>query len=156
VSYITWSEKLNTGITVIDKQHRRIVDLINELHLAHERGSGRDAIGKVIRAMIDYTITHFTFEEELQSEAGYQFSKAHKRVHEMFIKKVLEYEERFKAGEDIALEVSEMLQKWLVNHIKSDDEDYVPVVRRKLSFESERPSGWLAGALGRFFGGQEA
>ncbi len=156
MSYITWSEELNTGITVIDKQHRRIVDLINELHFAHGRGSSRDAIGKVIRDMIDYTITHFTFEEELQNEAGYQFSKAHKRVHEMFIKKVREYEERFKAGEDVALEVSEMLQKWLVNHIKNDDDDYTPVVRKKLSSEGETSSGWLAGALGRFFGGQEA
>lgn len=96
MAYITWTKELDTGITVIDKQHRRIVDLINELHRAHGAES-RDVIGKVIRDMIDYTATHFSFEEELQAEAGYQFSKAHKRVHEIFVRKVLHYEERFKA-----------------------------------------------------------
>ncbi len=151
MGYMTWDKRLDTGITVIDKQHRRIVDLINELHSAHEGGNGREVIGNVIRDMIDYTITHFTFEEELQAKAGYQFPKAHKRVHEIFIRKVLQYEERFKAGEDVTTEVSEMLQKWLINHIKNDDGDYAPVVMERLSME-ETSSGRPAGAVGRFLG----
>lgn len=53
------------------------------------------------------------------------------------------------------MEVTEMLEKWLINHIKNDDDDYAPVVRKKLSVEGETSSGWLAGALGRFFGGKE-
>ena len=35
---ITWSPELNTGIDVIDHQHRRIVDFINDLEAAQVLG----------------------------------------------------------------------------------------------------------------------
>ena len=32
MAYLDWKDELNTGIRVIDGQHRRIVDYINQLH----------------------------------------------------------------------------------------------------------------------------
>jgi len=36
--------------------------------------------------------------------------------------------ERFEAGEDVTKELLNMLQKWLINHIKNEDGDYVDLV----------------------------
>lgn len=154
--YMNWAKEWETGIAVIDKQHLRIVDLINDLHFARGSGSSRAVLGPVLHDLIDYTLNHFSFEEELQEQAGYPFAKAHKRVHDMFVKKVVAYQERFTAGEDVVPEVSEMLEKWLVNHINGDDADYAPLIKATLLLEDKSPSGWLAGALGRFFRGKEA
>ncbi len=156
MTYMVWAKEWNTGIGVIDKQHGKIVELINELHDATSNGRTRAAVGLVLHDLIDYTVSHFSFEEELQAEAGYPYAKAHKRVHETFIKKVTDYRARFAAGEDVALEVALTLEKWLVNHIKGDDADYAPLVRARLQQEEEAPTGWLAGALNRFFKGNEA
>jgi hemerythrin len=75
--------------------------------------------------MIDYTLSHFTFEESMQEDANYPYIKAHKKVHSLFTKRIAEYQERFKLGEDISEELNNLLVTWLLNHIKHDDADYV-------------------------------
>ncbi len=98
MAYLHWSSDLDTGIDVIDKQHRRIVDYLNELNDANDNGDIQ-ATNHVLSELVDYTMTHFAFEEELQEKAGYPFLKAHKRVHEIFVKRVAEFQARAAAGD---------------------------------------------------------
>lgn len=130
MAHLVWTKDLNTGIDVIDGQHRRFVDYINQLHDAHLK-SDRTAIGEVIESLVDYTISHFGFEEMLMEDAGYEFLRPHKKVHELFIKRVSEYQMRFKAGEDVSEELHNLLSRWLFNHIRNDDAAYVSTVEAK-------------------------
>ena len=152
MAHLIWQDDLNTGIEVIDDQHRRIVDMINQLHAA-QSGMSRLAVGDVIDEMVDYTLSHFAFEEELMEEAGYPFCHAHKRVHEIFTRRVAEYRMRFQAGEDVADELKNMLSRWLFNHIRNDDKAYSERVLRHLDrFTREHEQGgWLRRTLGRLF-----
>lgn len=149
---IEWTLDLNTGIEVIDKQHRRIVDYINFLEIAHEK-QNREAIGQVLDDLVDYTLSHFAFEESLQEEAGYKYCKPHKRVHELFVRRVNEYQERFRLGDDVAAEIHKMLSTWLVSHIKRDDADYVDAVKTNmLGIVAEKETqGGFGSWLKRFF-----
>ncbi len=154
MAYLHWTEDLNTGIEVIDKQHRRIVDYINELNTANETNDIA-AVNQVLNELVDYTLSHFSFEEELQEKANYPFFKAHKRVHEMFTKRIADFQRRAKAGENVAPEILSMLKIWLVNHIKGDDADYVEAVLESLGLEAKTPEpsgGWLGRTLKKFFG----
>ncbi len=128
MALLVWQAELDTGIDVIDQQHRRIVDLINQLAEA----TTRDDQAAVLEELVDYTLSHFAFEEELIEEAGYTFAPAHKRVHDMFVRRVSEYRMRFEAGEDIAAELKGMLARWLFNHIRGDDKSYSRHVRHYL------------------------
>ncbi len=154
MAYLHWSSDLDTGIDVIDKQHRRIVDYLNELNEANDTGD-TTVTNHVLKELVDYTLTHFAFEEELQEKANYPFLKAHKRVHEIFTKRVAEFQQRALAGENVAPEVLSMLKIWLVNHIKGDDADYAESVKKMLGVEGQDgkvPGGWLGSALKKFFG----
>jgi hemerythrin len=133
---ITWSADLNTGIDVIDHQHRRIVDFINDLEAAQILGNQKQ-IRQVIYDCVDYTLSHFAFEESLQEEAGYPYCKPHKKVHELFTRKVTEYQERMDLGDNVAEELHAMLARWLVNHIKRDDADYVSVVKANMKIDAK-------------------
>ena len=73
-----WVPDYNTGIDVIDDQHKRILDYINEIDANTERAR----IKQILDNIIDYTQSHFTFEESLQEEAGYKYRVRQKRVHE--------------------------------------------------------------------------
>ncbi len=87
-------------------------------------------------------------------EAGYPFCAAHKRVHEIFGKRVLEYRMRFQAGEDVTDELRNMLSRWLFNHIRGDDQAYAPAVKlhlNKFAREHEQ-GGWLSRTVKRLFG----
>ena len=151
---ITWTKDLDTGIEVIDHQHRQIVDFINQLEAA-KTAKDMEKVKTVVDACVDYTLSHFAFEESLQEEAGYLYCKPHKKVHELFARKVAEYQQRVNLGDDVADELHGMLARWLVNHIKRDDADYVTAVKGNMTTvikqkeEKKETKGWLA----RFFGG---
>ncbi|WP_412478932.1 bacteriohemerythrin [Azonexus sp. IMCC34839] len=157
---IVWDHKLDTGIDVIDAQHKRIVEYINELEIAKQKGD-RHLLNDIIEQLIDYTQSHFGFEEEMMAEAGYKFIKPHKKVHELFIKRVSEFTLRSAKGEDIVDELHTMLSKWLINHIANEDRDYAKQVQSMLAKGDESPQavaaapqaqgGFISGLLGRFF-----
>ncbi len=106
----------------------------------------------VLENIIDYTQSHFTFEESLQEEAGYKYRVPHKRVHDLFIKKIESYRDRFELGHSIEAELHEVLSKWLINHIQHDDADYVGAVKENMmgiikEKEKKKGKNWFA----RFF-----
>lgn len=132
-----WTEQLNIGIEVIDQQHRRIVEYINQLDEARSSGHSREEIDAVINQLVDYTLSHFAFEESMQEEAKYPFLKAHKKVHDLFVQRVSEYQARFNKGEDVSKALSSLLVTWLFNHIKRDDADYVQSVKVHLQSQND-------------------
>ncbi|CAG0980430.1 Bacteriohemerythrin [Methylophilaceae bacterium] len=147
---IVWTSDLNTGIEIIDKQHSRIVDYINELEDAINQ-QDKVAIGRVLDECVDYTLSHFAFEENLQEEAGYRYCKPHKKVHDLFARRIGEYKERFMLGDDITKELHDLLSRWLITHIKQDDADYVAAVKANMMeviAEKKKDGGWFR----RFFG----
>ena len=149
---INWSVDLDTGIEVIDHQHRQIVDYINQLEAANVT-KDMAKIKEIVDACVDYTLSHFAFEESLQEEAGYKYCKPHKKVHELFTRKVAEYQQRVDMGDDVVDELHGMLSRWLVNHIKRDDADYVSAVKANMvdiikeKEEKQETKGWFS----RFF-----
>jgi len=164
MTYVVWSKDLSVGIGVIDKQHMRIVNYVNELHdainLPRDTRSHAGII-TVVGDVIEYTESHFGFEEAMLEDAGYPFLKAHKKVHELFIRKMLDYKHRLDAGEDIAVELRETLTRWLINHIKNEDTDYSRWVNKSDSQATPESAkakaqvheeGWLRSRLTRFFG----
>lgn len=151
---ISWTADLDTGIPLIDQQHRRIVDFINHLEVAKNAGD-KEAVKQIVYDCVDYTLSHFAFEESLQEEAGYAYCKPHKKVHELFARKVSEYQERMDLGDDVAEELHATLARWLVNHIKRDDADYVESVRASMApgarvrAEENKKPGWFRRLFGR-------
>jgi hemerythrin len=151
MALIEWTDELNTGIPVIDNQHQRIVAYINKLDHAQQHHS-RDEVGEVLDELVDYTLSHFAFEESLMEEAHYTFINAHKKVHQLFVKRVADYQQRFKMEEDIEEELMHTLRAWLINHIKNDDRDYADDVRHNMVQAGKQHEGWLKRSLNRFFG----
>jgi hemerythrin len=151
MALIEWTDDLNTGIGVIDNQHQRIVAYINKLDHAQKHHS-RAEVGEVLDELVDYTLSHFAFEESLMEEADYAFINAHKRVHQLFVKRVADYQQRFKLGEEIEEELMHTLRAWLINHIKNDDQDYADDVRHTMGKDHDSGGGWLKRSLSRIFG----
>ncbi len=147
---VEWSKDLVIGIQEIDDQHRQIVDYINLL--IDSRGNDdRKVTEEVISELIAYTVSHFGFEESLMEKAEYAYISPHKRIHRLFEKRVREYADRFVNGEDVAEELIEMLHRWLITHIRSEDKDYGALVISSLDANPERER-FLKKSFGRFFG----
>jgi hemerythrin len=128
---LIWSDNLNTGIQVIDRQHRRIVDYINRLYESHKNGSSKEETGNVIDELIDYTLTHFAFEETMLEDVDYAELDAHKVFHDQFIQQVRELRQRFEEHEPASIELNNLMVAWLFNHILHEDAAYVSAVVSK-------------------------
>ncbi|PYG01361.1 MULTISPECIES: bacteriohemerythrin [unclassified Thioalkalivibrio] len=127
--YVHWSDDLDTGIPVIDNQHKRIVEYINRLCEAVEGQATREQVHEVLDQVVDYTLTHFAFEEEMLEIVEYPDLEQHRKSHEAFSQRIRQYQQDFADGHDVASELGETLRDWLMNHIRKDDHEYGHMVR---------------------------
>ncbi len=147
---IAWSSELEIGIPVIDAQHQRIVEYINTLAHVQKSKSQKELLS-LLDELVDYTLSHFAFEESLMEEAGYPFTNAHKKVHQLFAKRVVSFQQRAKVGENITEELMHVLKAWLVNHIKRDDHDYSDVVKANMAEATKRAKARKGSWIARLF-----
>ena len=122
---LEWSSGLDVGVTDFNKQHQRLVALINELHAAMLDGKGAQAIGHVPKEMGDYTVYHFQAEERLMAAKNYPGLAAHRAEHEAFVAKVKDLTVRFEQGTlALSVETLNFLKDWLIHHIQRTDKQY--------------------------------
>ncbi|MCW8859726.1 MAG: bacteriohemerythrin [Deltaproteobacteria bacterium] len=121
---LQWKEEFNTGVALMDQQHRRLVDLINQLFQCMKDGGDRMLLANVVDELVNYTVTHFRAEEDVMKKHNYPDIEAHKLVHKNFIEQVAVYAEKLKAGDRLPpAEVYKFLKDWLISHIEHQDRD---------------------------------
>lgn len=148
---IEWSEEFEIGIHVIDEQHKRIVDYINALVDMGDNAETEE-VARLIDSLVDYTHSHFAFEESLMEEAEYEFLSVHKGTHEAFGRRIKDLYAQFKDGKEVTRALGQLLQAWLTDHIRSDDQSYGPLVRQKFSQIENKANGrWIPNTIRRYF-----
>ena len=120
-----WHDELAIGITEVDEQHAKQIEMLNDIDRALHRRHGRVAAIALIVRLADFTREHFTFEESLMRVASYPDAKAHKKSHDELIKKVEESLDRLiKENAAITNEVLLFLKEWLIEHISYEDKAF--------------------------------
>lgn len=142
--YIAWDSKFDLGIPVIDNQHKKLVNLCNNLYeaLMKNKAEGiptwQSSLTDTLRECVDYVKTHFHDEEVIMQAAGYVNYASHKRAHEDFIYKILETTREFdKATFTTAFQFVRFLYDWILRHIAHEDKLYV---KRIQEYYRERQS----------------
>jgi len=119
-----WSNDLSTGNAQIDKEHKELLNAINELLDACSKGKGRANLEKTINFLVLYTKTHFSREEILQIKYKYPDYVKHKQYHKQFVDTVLNIQKKLLSdGPSISLvgEINSKVAIWIINHIKKED-----------------------------------
>lgn len=120
-----WNVNYSVNIKEIDEQHKRLIDLINDLHDAMKIGQGKDAMGNVLNELADYTLYHFGTEEKLFERYKYLELPEHKKQHDDLTKQVLDLKAKLDKGQSlVTVEIMGFLKDWLNNHILKSDKKY--------------------------------
>ena len=134
MALITWEPSIMVGVPDIDKQHKRLVDLINELHAAMAKGQGRDVVGRVVDALVSYTKEHFGFEERLMEQAGIAGLAVHKAQHKKFVDQLAGFRDRYNSGAiNLSTDVLNFLSNWLTEHIAKTDKQVLATLAAKVA-----------------------
>jgi hemerythrin-like metal-binding protein len=132
--YYRWDDSLAIGVEKVDNQHRQLFDAVNSLIDAIETGKSAEGLKKTLDFLVDYTVTHFADEEEIQRQCGFPDLENHHRIHEAFKKTAVELVKglgRFGSSAAMIREVREKIGKWLLIHIKDQDSRIGAYIRAK-------------------------
>jgi hemerythrin-like metal-binding protein len=119
-----WSGKYHIGIAKLDKQHKKLVALINTLAKRLAEQADDAALMQVFDELASYTSYHFRTEEELMQEYRIDaaFESAHREAHAAFVQQIMKART---AAHDNPQEVSTrtltFLSRWLIQHILGTD-----------------------------------
>ena len=110
-----WDASFDVKNDTINEQHKHLFVLINDL-AAHKADAGK------LKALLDYAVMHFKTEEDLFHSKHWDEAKAtaHKAIHDKFVSDAV----AATAG-GVNDAVIAFVKKWLVEHIKGSDMQYV-------------------------------
>ncbi len=130
--YLVWKDEYSVGIEEMDNDHKKLLNLINQLQTAVHYYTGKEFEEKALDELVDYTKTHFKKEEKLLEDNGYADLEAHKVQHEEFIAKVNEFLEQYKKDSEVTvIDTLEFLKDWLIKHINGTDKEYGKILNQK-------------------------
>ena len=98
MALITWSEKYSMNIKEIDEQHKKLVEMINELHDAMKQAKSKETSLIIINKLAEYTQYHFSTEEKYMKQFVYSEYVSYKKEHEKFVGQVINYKKEYEAG----------------------------------------------------------
>ena len=130
MALILWTTEFSVGVDSLDADHIVIFSLINHIDEAHQSGSDEQAIGRVLRVLIDRAIGHFRREEMVMKRHGYPDLEAHAAEHRRIMEDLerLHAAYRQKPSAHISREIVELLAAWLEEHVLKTDMRYRPYV----------------------------
>jgi len=123
--FIHWTEANETGISIIDEQHRALTSLINSFHYHKNDPHIERILVPTAEMTINFAKIHFITEEQLMEESAYPALEEHVQAHRKLFRKLIEVETRTRKARD-ADGFLEFLKTWWLGHVSQYDWNYVP------------------------------
>lgn len=131
MALIKWEAAYSTGLNTIDDQHKKLIELINELHQAMKDRKTKEVMNTILSGLVSYTKTHFKFEEDRFEKFSFPNIAAHKKKHATFVQKISAFQSEFIAGNLLlSMDIMNFLKEWLVEHIQGTDLEYVALFKK--------------------------
>jgi hemerythrin len=120
---LVWRDEFAVGVAEIDAQHRRLIDMVAAFYGALAEGKqAKDALGELLKRLLDYTRYHFSTEERLMQQAEFPATSLHQAQHAVFVAKITDMVARLAEGRLVlSVEATVFIQDWLVDHILVTD-----------------------------------
>ncbi len=132
MALIEWQPRFTVGVPDLDKQHKKLIALINDLHDAMLSGKGSAAQQGILAELIQYTRTHFEVEEAFMRSVQFPGFGDHRLNHEKLTRDVLVFQKNLQAGNVIlSIDLMTFLRDWLQNHILVEDSQYAIWAKQK-------------------------
>ena len=129
---IEWNEEITSGIEEIDRQHKEIINLLNQVVYNFESPDNSKELLSSLLELSKVIHEHFDYEEKLLAEYGYKSLKNHKAGHDeisdllnsVIMPAMLDDEA------DIPAEPIINIVRWFENHLKTEDTRYFKSIKK--------------------------
>lgn len=132
---LSWNDSYLLGIPEIDLQHKKLLSLADDMYeiVNGDEDSLKVNLSKVLKSLTDYTVYHFTSEEEFMKKYGYPSADMHKSMHDNFIAEVTKQIKSLNSATKTEAErLYKFLASWVLNHIAKSDKVWAEYVKPNL------------------------
>lgn len=132
-----WNEKLATGISTIDSQHRELFVRINNLVKAIKEHRCKSEIDGVLKFLDDYARVHFSEEEKHMRETSYPGIDEQREEHGKYLAALHELKEQAAqprvqgASYDLSATTNQVVVDWIIDHILKVDMKFGEFLKNK-------------------------
>ncbi len=137
---IEWVSELETGIKLIDWQHREFIELVNRLLDSSMRNVDRRLLADSFKFLNCYICEHFYLEEAAMLEYSYPHYTMHHISHNSFREEINGLEMSLKADgntHDLAIKLNYLTVSWVMNHVKVEDKNLIRHLLKQTSESKE-------------------
>ncbi|MCG8571880.1 MAG: bacteriohemerythrin [Spirochaetes bacterium] len=122
---IEWNQKYSVNIIEIDDEHKKIINIINELHDSMLQRAAKSAMSDILKNLIDYTVFHFTKEQKYFEKYNYPHKVDHINKHKEFVDKIKDFQKGHEEDRMfLSIDVMNFLKSWLTDNIMGSDHEY--------------------------------
>lgn len=122
---LSWNSTYSVEIRSIDEQHRKLFDMVNELHDAMGSGKGSQVAPSIVKRLVAYALEHFAAEEEMMRRAKFPNFGSHKAKHDQLCRDVVKMMKDIEDGKNVlSMDLQAFLRQWLQTHILDSDKSY--------------------------------
>jgi len=130
MAFLEFRAEHEVGIREVDEQHRKLFELLSELHAATMSGKEQSTLALILDELIDYTVYHFKTEEDMYVKYDFPGYSEHKRVHDELTAQAVELQEQFREGSaTISFDLLDFLHGWLKEHTTGLDQEMAPFIK---------------------------
>jgi len=122
-----WNQTLETGITLIDDQHKELFRQVDILFDSANANAASERVSKTLKFLGEYVEKHFNDEQQLHLKAQYPKREQHKKMHIAFVEAFKNLKQSYDAdGAKLAvlLKINRTVSEWLKSHIMVHDKDF--------------------------------
>lgn len=128
---IAWKDEYNIGLEVIDVQHRKFVEILNELANSFLDPDNKEEVSRILDKLEEYAQTHFQFEEHYFHEFHYENMGEHEEAHRLFKLKIDKLRKRYESEEKfLEYDIFEFMNDWLLVHVLDEDKKFVECFKK--------------------------
>ncbi len=122
---INWIEFLSIGNNGINKDHKVLIDICNELIDLILLGNNREEFAIILSKLSDYTLIHLKKEEHLMQKHAYPQVSSHISEHINLMYKVAKFNFDFYSNNPPKpKEIIRLIKTWLNEHVMKCDAEY--------------------------------
>lgn len=123
ISYINWVPNHSVHVDILDEQHRKLFDIVNDLIDENDMGSHR--LLPIVHELVDLLVVHFQQEHTVMTESNYPGLSEHSQEHQRFVDKIKEFFQEYQQGDtDLEYKWISYLKEWVYNHTTRVDVRY--------------------------------
>jgi hemerythrin len=126
---VRWYDSYALGLDELDRQHKSLFDMLEELYTIKERYGFGDEFEEKLASYIETLESHLMYEESLMTKWEYHRYPIQKNAHTSIMKTIEQYMHSDKHDTQSHARFLDQIKEWLLSHTLIEDRKYAKFFR---------------------------